>query len=91
MRTANPALSDKVFQSVHATSTNDVMTLDGTVNKTAISILITMVAAYVSWTNPAFAGLTFLFFILAFIVAIAVSFKKNWAPVLTPVYAACSS
>ena len=89
MRTANPALNDKIFQQVSGVplSSEDSMTLEGTVNKTGISIVLTMVAAYWTWNNPAMMKYALGFLIGGFVVAIAVTFKKTWAPVLTPVYA----
>ncbi len=88
MRTGNPALSDKVFNSSRTVAPTDVMTLEGTVNKTIISILLTTIAAYWSWSHPAeMGGLTFLFLIAGFILALVIIFKKTLAPLLTPVYA----
>lgn len=87
MRSGNPALNDKIFRGASALPTDEVMTLQGTVNKTGLAVLITGAAAYWSYTNPAMGGLVLPLLIVAFIVAIAISFKKNWAPFLTPVYA----
>lgn len=89
MRTANPALSDKVFRGAPvAGSIAEPMTLEGTVNKTLISIAITTAAAYWSWSHPAeMSGLYIPFIIAGLIIAIVITFKKEWAPLLTPVYA----
>jgi len=88
LRTANPALSDKVFTSVHATSSDDVMTLSGTVNKTMIAVGITIAAAYWTWTHPIMSSYLLPLAILGLIIAVVQMFKKPWAPVLTPLYAA---
>ena len=89
MRTANPALNAKTFQSVsRPIGATDVMTLEGSVNKTILGILLTMGAAWWSWSmGPAMVALLLPSLIVSLIVAIALIFKKNWAPVLTPVYA----
>ena len=39
-RSGNPALSKQTFKNVTSRHSDDVMTLDGTVNKTALSLLI---------------------------------------------------
>lgn len=101
MRSGNPALSDNTFLDLGlgtlVTSDAGAMTLNGTVNKTAILLLITLVGAMFSWSQAATAlasGNTGLLMPLAlggaiggFIVALATVFKKTWAPVTAPIYA----
>lgn len=87
MRTANPALNQKVFSGVALADPSQVMTLEGTVNKAAFSILLTVAAAYWSWTNPQFGPLVLPLTIVGFVIALVLWFKRNWAPVLTPAYA----
>lgn len=87
MRTANPALNDKVFEGVGVTSPDQAMTLDGTVNKTLLSIAITMVAGYWSYSTPQLGSMFYIFLIAGFVMAMIISFKQTLAPVLTPVYA----
>ena len=50
IKSGNPALSKKSFENLKSTSTED-MTLDGTVNKTAISMGILVFAAYYTYSN----------------------------------------
>lgn len=88
MRTANPALNDKVFAGVGSVAGGEVMTLDGTVNKTIISVAITTVAACVSFMNPAWGRLYVPFILVGLIMALVISFKQTLAPMLTPAYAA---
>jgi len=68
------------------------MTLGGTVNKTALSLFILMIAASYIWNrgaaDPALPVWILGSVIGGFIVAIATSFKQTWAPITTPVYAA---
>ena len=49
MRSGNPSLNKKTFENLSNTS-GGVMTLDGTVNKTAISLGLLMVAAYYTYS-----------------------------------------
>ena len=51
MRSGNPALNKNTFKSLTNTS-GRVMTLDGAVNKTAISLTILLAAAYYTYTLP---------------------------------------
>jgi uncharacterized YccA/Bax inhibitor family protein len=62
------------------------MTINGTVNKTAISLLLLVGTGYMTFTsiNPAIligCGIG------GFIVAIITVFKKEWAPITVPIYA----
>lgn len=86
MRTANPALNDKIFQGVRAHS-GEVMTLEGTVNKTLIAVVLTAMSAYFTYDNPALVSLALPAVILGFVIALIITFKKTLAPYLTPVYA----
>ena len=85
MRSGNPALSSKSFENLSTTS-SDVMTLDGAVNKTAISMGILLFAAYYTYTN-AIMDYILIGFIGGFIVALVTIFKKSWSPVTVPIYA----
>ena len=85
MRSGNPALSSKSFENLSTTS-SDVMTLDGAVNKTAISMGILLFAAYYTYTN-AIMDYIFIGFIGGFVVALVTIFKKSWSPVTVPIYA----
>ena len=62
------------------------MTINGTVNKTAISLLLLVGTGYITFTsiNPVIligCGIG------GFIVAIITVFKKEWAPITVPIYA----
>jgi uncharacterized YccA/Bax inhibitor family protein len=45
MRTANPALNDKTFQQIGTVGYSDSMTLQGTVNKTGMMLLLLVAGA----------------------------------------------
>jgi uncharacterized YccA/Bax inhibitor family protein len=95
MRTANPALNANTFEQLALTGDpSRTMTIQGTVNKTILSLALLVIAA--GWTWHLFfefqdvaaiqpwlwGGL-----IGGLIVGIATVFKKTWAPVTTPIYA----
>ena len=85
-RSGNPALNQNTFKGL--TSDGSTMTIDGTVNKTSIALIILLFSAYYTFstsnTNYIFVGL-----ILGIILAIATIFRKHWAPITVPLYAAC--
>jgi uncharacterized YccA/Bax inhibitor family protein len=84
MRSGNPALNKKTFENL--TSSSNVMTVDGAVDKTAISIVILLLAAYYTYING-IVSFVFVGFIGGFIVALITIFKKEWSPITVPVYA----
>lgn len=94
MRTANPTMNDKAFASLQHVSSTNQMTVEGTINKTLLSLLLLIVSAgyvwsmfldggYSSWFTAILIGGS----ILGLIVAVITVFKKSWAPVTTPLYA----
>lgn len=90
MRTANPALNAKTFQVAEAGSA--AMTIQGTVNRTAVMLALLFAATMFTW-NPA-APQTGSSWILAggiggFIIALITIFNKKAAPVTAPLYAIC--
>lgn len=87
MRTSNPTLSDKVFQSAPIAAGTEVMTLDGTVNRSIFSVLLTMAAGYWSYSQPELGSMFMIFIIAGFVIALILTFKQSLAPLLTPVYA----
>lgn len=92
MRTANPALNAKTFERYSGMArTSGVMTISGTVNKTAILVVLALVsAAYVwrlSFAGQAINGLLLIGLIGGLVAAIATIFKNQWAPYTAPAYA----
>ncbi len=92
MRTGNPTLSDNTFRVEYA-STN-AMTVGGTVNKTAILLLLVVMTAIWSWKKvmvfgepgpmiPWMIGSG----IAGFILALITIFKKTASPITAPLYA----
>ena len=92
MRSGNPSLNDKTFTGLQRTG--EVMTLGGTVNKTAILLALLMITALYSWgtffetRDPAviqpylWGGI-----IGGLVLALITVFKTTWAPVTAPLYA----
>jgi len=85
MRSGNPALNKKSFENLTNTG-EGVMTLDGTVNKTAISLTLLIVAAYYTYTSQNLS-LIWPGFIGGLVLAIITIFKKEWSPITVPLYA----
>ncbi len=95
MRTANPALSAKTFQGLSRTATGgEVMTINGTVNKTGMLLILLLLAASFTWNRFMESGdaATVMPWMIAgalggFVVAIVTVFKKEWAGITSPLYA----
>ena len=89
MRSANPALKPDTFNLSHSES--EVMTIQGTVNKTFIALAVLLLTACWTWSlgsnGSAPMGLIFLGSIGGFIVALVTIFNKQWAPYTTVPYA----
>lgn len=90
MRSSNPMLREDTFSSFGGSgAVASVMTLQGTVFKTGVLLVLTAATAIYSWNAPqnlqfplmiggAIAGL---------VLCLTCSFKPAWSPVLAPLYA----
>lgn len=89
MRSANPALKANVFQDVFGTAYgSEAMTLDGTVNKTGLLLLILIAGSALTWGNSAaMGGWLILGAIGGLVAALVTAFKPNIAMYSAPVYA----
>jgi len=96
MRTANPALNKKAFANFAYTTDTEKMTIQGTVNKTFIMLLLLMVSAGYTWRLFFSGGMEDPSVVVPWmiggaigglIVAIVTVFKKNWANITAPLYA----
>jgi len=90
-RSGNPALNSKVFENFERPKSgpllrDDVMTIQGTVDKTGISLALLIFAGYFAYVPNGFS-----FMIVGglggFIFALITIFKKTWAPITVPLYA----
>ena len=98
MQSGNPALNKNTFLDA-ATGTvfsrdGDAMTLNGTVNKTGLMLVLVVVGAMFSWSRfagpaslPALGPLVLGGALVGFVLAMVTAFKKTWAPVTAPLYA----
>lgn len=100
MRSGNPALSESTFLDLASgsvvSSPDQVMTINGTVNKTGILLLLTVLTAAFAWSQTlgadgqiapgamiyAIGGA-----IGGLVLALVTVFKKAWSPVTAPMYA----
>lgn len=96
MRTANPALNSSTFDTFdgYALERSHTMTLNGTATKTGMLLILLAASAGYSWMElrgaggiqavmPKFLG----GLAVSLIAGIALWFKRDWAPILAPVYA----
>lgn len=84
LRSGNPVLSKKTFN--NSISRDNKMTIEGTVNKTAISLFLLIGAGYLTF-NTVNLVLLIGCGIGGFILAIITFFKKEWSPITVPIYA----
>lgn len=98
MRSGNPALNENTFLDVGSGQVvsrdgSQVMTLNGTVNKTGFLLLLAVATAAYTWSlfDPLNPGTVMPWMLVGgiggFIVAMVTVFKKTWAPVTAPMYA----
>ncbi len=99
MRSGNPALKDSTFLDLRTgtvvAARDGAMTLNGTVNRTAFLLILTLVGAMYTWNLFFASGGTanLMPWVLGgaiggFVVAMVTIFKKTWSPVTAPLYAA---
>lgn len=88
-RSGNPALRGSTFTSEEiASALENPMTIQGTVNKTFLGLMLVVFGAMLVWLNPVkLIPMVWPAAIIGFVVAMATVFKRTWAPVTTPVYA----
>jgi len=88
MRTANPALNAKTFDVANEGA--GVMTVQGTVSRTAMLLALLFAATLLTWNAPQERSSWIMIGgIAGFIVALITVFKKTLAPVTAPIYAVC--
>jgi uncharacterized YccA/Bax inhibitor family protein len=98
MRSGNPALKPTTFLDLGTGVVTDVsggaMTLNGTVNRTAMLLALVLAGALYTWnlffsTGDASALMPYVLVggLGGFVVAMVTIFKKTWAPITAPMYA----
>ena len=92
IKSSNPALTTNIFRSEGSVASADAMTVQGTVNKTALLLVFLLSTASITWSqtlngvNP--MGLMALGGIGGFIMALVTTFKKRSSAITAPIYAA---
>jgi uncharacterized YccA/Bax inhibitor family protein len=87
LRSGNPALHKNTFKDLETTGDN-TMTIDGTVNKTSIALILLLLSSYYTYSTSN-TGFIFIGLIIGIVLAIATIFKKTWSPITVPLYAIC--
>ncbi|MGN7725730.1 Bax inhibitor-1/YccA family protein [Luteimonas sp. 22616] len=98
MRSGNPALKESTFLDLGSgtvvSRASGAMTLNGTVNKTGLLLVLAVITAAFAWnqvevTAEGMTGGLYVWggLIGGFILAMVTVFKKEWAPVTAPMYA----
>ena len=91
LRSGNPSLNSKVFKNLERPKNgsllrDDIMTIQGTVDKTGISLALLVFSGYFAYVPN---GLMYMIIggLGGFIVALVTIYKKTWAPITVPLYA----
>ncbi len=94
----NPSMNEKTLRKIPAISSGEKMTINGSIYKTALLLAIAIFTASITWKTifgylqQGTLGNAWTFVIGGaiggFIFAIITIFKKEWAPVTAPIYAA---
>ena len=87
MRSGNPALKSATFKKHLSATTEGTMTIAGTVNKTGIALVLTIMSAGYSWGNPAMHGLVIPAALIGFGLAFFIIFKPHLSAIAVPIYA----
>jgi uncharacterized YccA/Bax inhibitor family protein len=91
MRTANPALKESTFAELRVGASEPVMTLQGTVNKTALFLTLVFASALYTYklgmANPA-AAMPWMIggAIAGLVLCLVTVFKKEWAAITGSLY-----
>lgn len=92
-KSSNPAFGSKIFNSAKSFSSSGYMTVQGTVNKSIVMLLIILLAASYTWKFMGEGNMaalqTYMLIggIGGFITALVTVFKIQWSPYTAPVYA----
>ena len=92
LRTSNPALREDVFTATRLDEGRGTMTVNGTVNKTALLLILALLTASASWVlgaggGPGVTGWAIGASLGGLAVAIATIVRPRWSPYTAPIYA----
>ena len=88
-RTSNPALNSNTFKNPvdnNSLFLDKTMTIQGTVDKTAIALVLLIISAYYTFSSG-MESMIYIGFIGGFVTALITIFKKEWSPFTVPIYA----
>ena len=88
-RTSNPALNSNTFKNPvdnNSLFLDKTMTIQGTVDKTAIVLILLIISAYYTFSSG-MESMIYIGFIGGFVTALITIFKKEWSPFTVPIYA----
>lgn len=88
-RTSNPALNSNTFNNTVNNSSlllDKTMTIQGTVDKTAIALVLLIISAYYTFSSGT-ESMIWIGSIGGLIVAMITIFNKHWSPYTVPLYA----
>ncbi|MGZ3691761.1 MAG: Bax inhibitor-1/YccA family protein [Pseudobdellovibrio sp.] len=83
---SSPALNEKTWTRIGDTTSEGTMTMEGTINKSGILIMLTIFGAYLGW-NVNSMGVMFLSLIINVVLSIVIIFKPPTASYLSQPYA----
>jgi len=90
-KSGNPVLNDKAFNGTIEYQQTDVMTVNGTLNKFGLMMILLFASASFTWKAAAEGKdvITWVFVAMfaGLIAALVLSFKKQWGSFLAPIYA----
>ncbi|MFC1668119.1 Bax inhibitor-1/YccA family protein [Chlamydiota bacterium] len=92
MRTTNPALSTRVLRNVQRDCSGETMTIQGTINKTGLLLLVVFLSGSWVWRGFFTGSVNVKMWMMigifgGLIAALCTIFKKEWAPITAPLYA----
>lgn len=97
-KTSNPTLGENIINNYAYASTDSTMTVQGAINKVGLLLALVVAGAIFTWSKVMTAvemgegsvqGWMIGGSIAGFVLALVITFKKEWAPMLSPVYAVC--
>jgi uncharacterized YccA/Bax inhibitor family protein len=90
IKSSNPAFGAKIWKNIDFTHSAP-MTMQGTINKTLISLLLVVASAAYTWDmymqGASIQGIMMGGFIGGFVLAMVTIFKNDWAKYTVPLYA----
>ena len=87
MRSGNPALSSSTFKNLDHSASSSSMSIQGTVHKTGIALILCIISAGYVWGNPSLHMLAMPAGIFGFILAMVTVFKPTISHITVPAYA----